>query len=86
VTDILGGLVSIRFTRRALVGGALALPFTTLAPQRFARVAAQAKEPVWEHGLSLFGEVKYPPGFPHFDYVNPQAPKGGSVRQIALGR
>jgi len=77
--------VSIRFTRRALVGGALALPFTTLAPQRFARVAAQAKEPVWEHGLSLFGEVKYPPGFPHFDYVNPQAPKGGSVRQIALG-
>jgi len=28
VTDILGGLVSIRFTRRALVGGALALPFT----------------------------------------------------------
>ena len=85
MTDILGGLVSIRFTRRALVGGALALPFTTLAPQRFARVAAQAKEPVWEHGLSLFGEVKYPPGFPHFDYVNPQAPKGGSVRQIALG-
>ncbi|MGB8489367.1 MAG: ABC transporter substrate-binding protein, partial [Xanthobacteraceae bacterium] len=56
-----------------------------MAPQRFARVAAQAKEPVWEHGLSLFGEVKYPPGFPHFDYVNPQAPKGGSVRQIALG-
>ena len=48
-------------------------------------MAAQAKEPVWEHGLSLFGEVKYPPGFAHFDYVNPQAPKGGSVRQIALG-
>lgn len=29
------------------------------------------------HGLSSFGELKYPAGFPHFDYVNPVAPKGG---------
>jgi microcin C transport system substrate-binding protein len=29
--------------------------------------------------------LKYPPGFAHFDYVNPQAPKGGSARQIAIG-
>ena len=85
MTDILGGLVSIRFTRRALVGGALALPLTTLAPRRFAQVSAQTAEPVWRHGVSLFDSVKYPPGFAHFDYVNPQAPKGGSVRQIALG-
>ncbi|HEY3920443.1 MAG TPA: extracellular solute-binding protein [Stellaceae bacterium] len=34
-----------------------------------------------QHGLSLFGDpLKYPPGFTHFDYVNPDAPKGGSVR------
>ncbi len=39
----------------------------------------------WRHGLSLFGEVKYPPHFKHFSYVNPDAPKGGTVRQIALG-
>lgn len=31
------------------------------------------------HGLSAFGDLKYPPGFPHFDYVNPDAPKGGSI-------
>jgi len=29
------------------------------------------------HGLSAFGDLKYPPGFSHFDYVNPNAPKGG---------
>ncbi|MEO8668900.1 MAG: extracellular solute-binding protein [Bauldia sp.] len=29
------------------------------------------------HGLSVFGELKYPPDFKHFDYVNPLAPKGG---------
>ena len=29
------------------------------------------------HGLSVFGPLKYAPGFPHFDYINPDAPKGG---------
>ena len=38
---------------------------------------AQSSEPQWRHGLSLFGDLKYPPEFRHFDYVNPQAPKGG---------
>jgi microcin C transport system substrate-binding protein len=31
------------------------------------------------HGLSAFGDLKYPPDFAHFDYVNPDAPKGGSI-------
>ncbi|NOT70002.1 MAG: ABC transporter substrate-binding protein [Hyphomicrobium sp.] len=31
------------------------------------------------HGLSIFGDLKYAPGFKHFDYVNPDAPKGGSI-------
>ncbi|MBR0691861.1 extracellular solute-binding protein [Bradyrhizobium lablabi] len=39
----------------------------------------------WRHGLSLFGTVKYPADFKRFDYVNPDAPKGGTVRQIAIG-
>lgn len=42
-------------------------------------------EKTWRHGLSLFGDLKYPPGFKHFDYVNPNAPKGGAVRQAAAG-
>ncbi|MEO1328365.1 MAG: extracellular solute-binding protein [Pseudomonadota bacterium] len=32
------------------------------------------------HGLSAFGELKYGPDFAHFDYVNPDAPKGGRMR------
>lgn len=31
------------------------------------------------HGLSVFGNLKYAPGFPHFDYVRPDAPKGGRI-------
>lgn len=31
------------------------------------------------HGVAFFGEPKYPAGFTHFDYVNPDAPKGGSL-------
>jgi microcin C transport system substrate-binding protein len=35
--------------------------------------------------VALFGDFKYPAGFSQFDYVNVSAPKGGMVRQIALG-
>lgn len=37
------------------------------------------------HALALHGEPKYPPDFAHFDYVNPDAPKGGSVKLGAFG-
>jgi microcin C transport system substrate-binding protein len=37
------------------------------------------------HGLSMFGDLKYDPGFKHFEYVNPRAPKGGDVRLAAIG-
>jgi len=46
---------------------------------------ARAAEPEWRHGLSLFGELKYPAGFERFDYVNPDAPKGGRARVFSLG-
>ena len=40
--------------------------------------------PVWAaHGYALWGELKYPPGFTHFAYVNPQAPKGGDIRLVS---
>lgn len=39
----------------------------------------------WKHGLSLFGDLKYPEGFKNYDYVNPAAPQGGTVRQVAIG-
>ena len=46
-------------------------------------VAEDAKP---SHGLSLFGDpLKYPPDFTHFDYVNPDAPKGGTVHFGDIG-
>ena len=40
---------------------------------------AENHDLVTSHGISAFGELKYPPDFPHFDYVNPDAPKGGFI-------
>jgi microcin C transport system substrate-binding protein len=37
------------------------------------------------HALALHGDIKYGPGFRHFDYVNPDAPKGGTVRLAGIG-
>jgi microcin C transport system substrate-binding protein len=74
-------------TRRAVLragAAALALPAVRVLPDLVPAAQAQA-ERVWRHGLSLFGDLKYPPDFKHFDYVNPNAPKGGTVRQIAIG-
>ena len=37
-----------------------------------------------KHGVAMHGEVKYPADFKHFDYVNPNAPKGGTVRRSVV--
>ncbi|MBV7427160.1 extracellular solute-binding protein [Acidovorax sp. sif1233] len=40
--------------------------------------------PAWAaHGYALWGDLKYPAGFAHFDYVNPAAPKGGELRMVS---
>jgi len=36
------------------------------------------------HGISVFGDLKYPASFSHFDYVNPDAPKGGRMALIGI--
>ena len=46
---------------------------------------AAAQEKAWSHTLTYQEEVKYPPGFTHFDYVNVDAPKGGLVRLGDMG-
>ena len=45
--------------------------------------AAQDSE---RHGLSTFGDLKYPPDFERFDYVNPNAPKGGVFSHVGATR
>jgi microcin C transport system substrate-binding protein len=78
----------LAFTRRHLLqGGAIAAMAPALArlPLIDAANAQTASEPAWRHALSLFGDVKYPADFKRFDYVNPDAPKGGVARLISIG-
>ena len=72
-------LAEIRRARAGRAGIAAAV----LAAAAQAQDGNQDKK--WRHGLSLFGDLKYPEGFKQFDYVNANAPKGGTVRQIAIG-
>jgi len=47
--------------------------------------AARAQDLIVSHGISTFGDLKYPADFPHLDYVNPDAPKGGEISVSASG-
>ncbi|MCK5363322.1 MAG: ABC transporter substrate-binding protein, partial [Gammaproteobacteria bacterium] len=47
--------------------------------------AVAGGEPRPVHALAMHGEPKYGPDFTHFDYVNPDAPKGGMLRQAEFG-
>ncbi|MGB6936865.1 MAG: extracellular solute-binding protein, partial [Xanthobacteraceae bacterium] len=77
--------------RRSLLKSALlafaarGLPFPAWISSALAQAAAPAQDKVWRHGTSEFGDLKYPAGFKQFDYVNAKAPKGGVVRQSAVG-
>lgn len=46
---------------------------------------ATATAPQPTHGIATFGDLKYPGNFTHFDYVNPNAPKGGVVKMASFG-
>jgi len=70
--------------KSALAGSAL-VGFASRLPLPAWITPARAEEKTWRHGISLFGELKYPAGFKQFDYVNASAPKAGMARQIALG-
>ncbi|MBI4276058.1 MAG: ABC transporter substrate-binding protein [Rhizobiales bacterium] len=53
---------------------------------RWRLTPAQAVDEVERHGISSFGDLKYPADFPHFAYVDPKAPKGGVFSQIGPNR
>jgi microcin C transport system substrate-binding protein len=84
-----GKLLEHNVNRRTLLTSALfalgaqRLPFAPWASPALAEEPS-ADQP-WRHGLSLFGDLKYPAGFKQFDYVNAAAPKAGTVREVALG-
>jgi microcin C transport system substrate-binding protein len=51
----------------------------------FLVAAVGAARAVVTYGMSLYGDFKYPPDFTHFDYANPDAPKGGTMRLNSIG-
>lgn len=67
---------------RSLAGLFPVILCALLAP---AALAASAKDVTVGHGIAMHGDLKYPADFAHFDYVNPDAPKGGEVRLAATG-
>ncbi|MEO8604475.1 MAG: extracellular solute-binding protein [bacterium] len=58
----------------------LLLALLLLAP-----ASAPAADTVKAHGIAMHGDLKYGPDFTHFDYANPDAPKGGDLRLAGLG-
>lgn len=62
-------------TRRALLAAGAAVSLSPLLPRPLAATGRR-------HGMSVFGDLKYPTGFAAFDYVNPDAPKGGVLSLV----
>src|SRR5438093_2546398 len=73
-------ITAVELTRReTLLLGTAAFASTIARP-------ALAQKGPERHGMSAFGDLKYPAGFKHFDYVDPNAPKGGLFSQVGASR
>lgn len=64
------------FLRLIIASAIWFAPFITLSYAQFTD---------WKHGDSLIGQLKYPPGFAHYDHVNSKAPKTGRFNQTVRG-
>ena len=71
--------------RRNILIGAAALPLASVLPGFHLRIASAQAATKAVHGLAMHGEPKYGPDFANFDYVNPDAPKGGEIRLGVVG-
>jgi microcin C transport system substrate-binding protein len=68
-------MTEFRLPRRAFLAATGSAALAALLP---GRAFADSPTGVKLHGLSAFGDLKYPKDFPHLDYVNADAPKGGT--------
>ncbi len=64
-----------------LFGLSLCFAFTARADERPGEPDHVHKS----HAIAMYGAPKYGPDFTHFDYVNPEAPKGGTIRLAQRG-
>ena len=69
--------------RRSLFVASLSL--LTIALALVWSTAVRAQDLVISHGYSFYGDLTYPADYAHFDYVNPDAPKGGEIALSVVG-
>ena len=67
------------------LGFVVALFFSVLIAAEPTHISKQALKHAPKHAIAMHGEPKYAAGFSHFDYANPDAPKGGTLRLSRLG-
>ena len=79
------GLAATSYRAAAQTDGVAPAAEATPPTQPGAQPAAPAATQTRHHALSLVGEPTYGPDFKHFDWVNPDAPKGGTLRGFAEG-
>ena len=76
----------MKLNRRHLLKLASLAPVAQVTGLKIAGIQiAHAEDRQFRHALTLFDDIKYGPDFKHFDYVNPDAPKGGRVRFGVVG-
>ena len=73
----------MRLSRRRFVQASAIAAASSMAS--FSPVIGPATAQEATYGLSLFGDLKYGPDFAHFDYVEPNAPKGGTLHLATVG-
>jgi microcin C transport system substrate-binding protein len=73
-------------TRREVIGLGIGAAATAWLRPAAAATGAETESQGESHGMSAFGDLKYPADFHHFDYVNPDAPKGGLFSTIPSSR
>ena len=69
----------------ALLSAAAVLLALCFAVLPGAARGGEHQDTIVSHGISVFGDLKYGPDFEHFDYVNPDAPKGGEMHFRGTG-
>ena len=73
----------MRLSRRRFVQASAIAAASSMAS--FSPMIGPATAQEATYGLSLFGDLKYGPDFAHFDYVEPNAPKGGTLHLATVG-
>jgi microcin C transport system substrate-binding protein len=70
---------------RLIIAALIGLTLTATTPARADLRPGEPDHVHKSHAIAMHGEPKYGPDFTHFDYVNPNAPKGGTLRLAVNG-